>query len=413
VKVSIRARLTAWYTAVLVVALATGGVAVAQVQARVARNRLDAELARLERTVAAVLHNEFGEGLDLRGAVKEASTEVVAAGRTIAVMEPGGATIGVWGDPLPAAWRTDAAAVENASGNVTLGGTAFRVAQARETDGPWAFRVAILARLDVMDREQQELIRAMPIGVFVALAVAVIGGWLVGRHALEPAALDAQRQFMADASHQLRTPVSIIRTTAQVILGKDERSSAEYRESMAIVAEQSARLTRLVDAMFLLSRADAGWRTIQRQALYVDEVVAECVRGLGVIANGRGVRLEVEGDADVPLSGDEELLRQMLVNLLENAIRHTRAGGRVRVTIASAGGVIRIKVDDEGPGIAPGDRERIFERFVRLHPGSDGAGLGLPTARWIAEAHGGELVLESSGPGGSCFSVGLPAERVG
>lgn len=406
--VSIRARLTAWYTGVVVVALATGTVAVAQVQARVARNRLDAELARLEHTVIAVLHNEFGEGLDLPGAVREASSEVVVDGRTVVVTDPSGHPMHAWGDRLPAAlhvaWGENTA---DAAGNLTIDRAQYRVIRSRVTHGPWAFTVAVLAPLDALELERSELLRALGIGMLVALAVAVVGGWLVGRHALEPAALDAQRQFMADASHQLRTPVSIVRTTAQVILGKDRRTTAEYHDSMTIVSEQSARLARLVDAMFFLSRADAGGPTLRKELIYLDDVVQECARGLGVIATSRGVSVEVDGDSDVPLTGDEELLRQMLLNLLENAVRHTAPGGRVRTTITSIDGTVTIRVADQGSGIPRADRERIFERFVRLN-GSEGAGLGLPVARWVAQAHGGELVLEASGPDGSVFSVHLP-----
>ena len=391
---SIRARLTVWYAAVVVVAFAAGTVVIAQVQARVALNRLDDELTRLQHTVAAVIHNEFGEGLDLAGAVKEASVEVAAEARTIVVTDPAGRVVGSWGDALPNEWSSRA--------------PGFRRIQVPVQDSGHAFVVTVLAPLDPLARERGELLRALAIGTLVALIVAIAGGWLAGRHAIEPAALDAQRQFMADASHQLRTPVSIIRTTAQVTLAKDRRSETEYRESTAIVAEQSARLTRLVDGMFLLARGDAGGRALRTEVIYLDELLGECVRGLGVISADRQVRLESTGDVDVQLVADQELLRQMLFNLLENAIRHTPPGGAVRTTIHVEDDRVDIAVQDEGPGIAPADRERIFQRFVSLHPGSDGAGLGLPLARWIAEAHRGSLMLDASGPGGSRFRVRLP-----
>jgi signal transduction histidine kinase len=160
--------------------------------------------------------------------------------------------------------------------------------------------------------------------------------------------------------------------------------------------------------MFVLARGDAGGRSLRTEPLYLDELLGECVRGLGVIAADRQVRLESTGDVDVQLLADEELLRQMLLNLLDNAIRHTPPGGTVRTTIAAKDDHVAIAVEDKGPGIAPADRERIFQRFVRLQAGSDGAGLGLPLARWIAEAHGGSLTLDASGPGGSRFAVRLP-----
>jgi signal transduction histidine kinase len=297
------------------------------------------------------------------------------------------------------------------------------------------------------------LLTALSSGVLVALAVAALGGWIVGRKALRPltdmarqatsiternlserleapheddelgrlaaafnalldrlsAALHAQRQFMADASHQLRTPVSVVRTTAQVMLRRTGRSEREYFESMTIVEEQAARLARLVDAMFLLSRADAGGRTLRPEVLYFDELVAECARGLAVVAAERNVEVFAGGATDLSFTGDDELLRQMVMNLLDNAIRHTRTGGRVSADLQRTADSIVLRVTDEGPGIPLADRQRIFERFVRLEHKSDGAGLGLPMARWIAEAHSGHLLLESTNAGGSCFRVTLPA----
>ena len=405
---SIRTRLTAWYAAVVLVAFAIGAVVIDQVQQRVARNGLDAELARLQQTVIAVLRNEFGEGLDLVGAVKEASVEVVAAGRTVIVSRQDATVVGDWGEPLPASSALALLPAETRVGDLQIGGQRFRATQVSIRDPKYAYVVTVLASLDTLAHERAQLLRALTIGTAVALIVAIIGGWLAGRHAIEPAALHAQQQFMADASHQLRTPVSIIRTAAQVTLAREERSSSEYRESTTIVAEQAARLTRLVDAMFLLSRADAGGRTLRTEAIYLDELVGECVRGLGVIASDRQVRLETAGVSDVQLFADEDLLRQMLLNLLDNAIRHTPAGGVVRTTISQTSDAITIAIEDQGPGIPLADRERIFERFVRLGQGTDGAGLGLPLARWIAEAHGGSLTLDASGATGSRFSVRLP-----
>jgi two-component system OmpR family sensor kinase len=223
------------------------------------------------------------------------------------------------------------------------------------------------------------------------------------------AALHGQRQFMADASHELRTPVSVVRTTAQVMLARGTRSENDYRESLAIVEEQSARLTRLVDAMFLLSRAEAAGIPLGREPLYLDDLVAECARALRVLANERGVDVQTSGDVEVTWSGDSALLGRMVSNLVENAIRYAKPNGVVTVTVRRISAGATISVVDDGPGVPADQRQRIFDRFVRLDARSTGAGLGLPIARWIAEAHGGTLVLESSGPTGSCFTITLPA----
>jgi signal transduction histidine kinase len=163
--------------------------------------------------------------------------------------------------------------------------------------------------------------------------------------------------------------------------------------------------------MFLLSRAEAAGIPLIREPLYLDDLVGDCARALRVLAKERGVEVLTCGDTEVSWTGDNGLLRQMVSNLLENAIRY--AQGVVTVTVArttSDGATIR--VSDDGDGIPLAHQTRIFDRFVRLNPRSSGAGLGLPIARWIAEAHGGTLLLESSGPTGSCFIVTLPPVRI-
>jgi signal transduction histidine kinase len=219
------------------------------------------------------------------------------------------------------------------------------------------------------------------------------------------ATLHGQRQFMADASHELRTPVSVVRTTAQVTLARGARSELDYRESLTIVEEQSARLTRLVDAMFLLSRAEAQGLTLVREHLYLDDLVEECARAHRVLADERGVSIRTCGNAEVMLLADTTLLKQMVGNLLDNAIRHAKPGGTVTASVTPSSEAITIRIADDGEGIPPAQRERIFERFARFDSRSQGAGLGLPIARWIAEAHGGTLVLESTSASGSCFAV--------
>jgi two-component system OmpR family sensor kinase len=447
---SIRARLTLYYSLVLVTVLVVGAGAVAVVQERLALERLDGELQRLMLTLEGVMRTEFGEGLDLQGAADEASIEVVAPDRTLVLTRSDGVLLAMWGLPLSSDWRprTTASTLET----LVVGSTRHRLFSHPVVFEGHRYVAAVMAPLARLDAGHSELLRALAVGVLMALGVAGLGGWIVGRQALRPltdlaqqatsiterdpaarlraphsddelgrfaaafnglldrlaAALHAQRQFMADASHELRTPVSVVRTTAQVTLARDVRTEDDYRESLTIVAEQSGRLARLVDAMFLLSRAEAQGIPLMREPVYLDDLIVECARALRIFANERDVAVQTCGDEDVTFFGDNTLLRQMVGNLLDNAIRHAKPGGTVGAMVKHTRTELTIRITDDGDGIPAQEQERIFERFVRLDTRSTGAGLGLPIARWIAEAHGGRLTLESTVGRGSCFLVALP-----
>jgi len=199
-----------------------------------------------------------------------------------------------------------------------------------------------------------------------------------------------------------------VRGRSEVLLLKPDLD-AETREGLALVRDETGRMGRLVANLLLLARGDEA-RTIDRRPVELDVVLLEVARqahGLSPtvrIAFGHEDQAQVQGDAD--------LLKQVVLNLVDNAITHTPPGGRVELSLTVVNGEARLSVRDSGPGIAPEDIERIFERFYRLdrargrHTG--GAGLGLAIARWIVEAHGGRIVVESTIGTGSTFTVILP-----
>jgi signal transduction histidine kinase len=443
---SIRARLTTWYTGVVLIVLVIGAVVVALVQERRALNRLDEDLSRMMLTLHGMMREEFREGHDVRRAASEASTEMALPDRAMAIADPDGNVLLTWGRPLTSPLRPLLDGFP-ALRTVDLATERYRVITERVDVAEKGYIAAIAAPLAALDADNAALRAALGWGILVAMLAAGVGGWLVGRETLRPlsdmarqaktitertpvgrltaphprdelgtlgaafnglldrlaAVIDAQRQFMADASHELRTPVSVVRTTAQVTLAREVRSADDYRESMTIVGEQAERLSKLVDAMFLLSRAEAHGVPIEREPLYLDDIVTETARALQVLASTRGVQVNTVTDGEVGFVGDDRLLRQMVSNLIDNAIRHAARGGTVGVSLhVSARGAV-IRVADDGRGVPEAQRRRIFERFARHEADYSGAGLGLPIARWIVEAHGGELSLESTGPAGSVF----------
>jgi heavy metal sensor kinase len=227
---------------------------------------------------------------------------------------------------------------------------------------------------------------------------------------------ERQRRFMADASHELRTPVAILRGEAEVALSQQARPVEEYRESLSVLHKEAQRLTHIVEDLFTLTRADAGQYPLQPSDFYLDELIVECVHSARTLALAKKISLAFDDAAEAPIHADESLLRRMILNLLDNAIKYTAEGGRVTVECHLKRGEYALSITDTGTGIPDELRPRIFERFFRADKArsrseSDGggAGLGLAISRWIAEAHLGRLELTRSDSTGSTFTAYLPA----
>ena len=226
---------------------------------------------------------------------------------------------------------------------------------------------------------------------------------------------DRQRRFMADASHELRTPVAILRGESEVALSQQARSAEEYRESLGVLHHEAERLTRIVEDLFTLTRADAGQYPLQPRDLYLDELIADCVHSARTLAQAKKISLTFDQAPESPIHADELLLRRMLLNLLDNAIKYTPEFGRITIACRRSGQEYAVSIADTGICIPPELRPRIFERFFRADKArsrsdSDGggAGLGLAISRWIAEAHQGRLELGRSDSTGSTFTAHLP-----
>jgi heavy metal sensor kinase len=449
--ISIRQRLTLWYTAAVSVLLATIALSLIAVHARLTLLRLDTELQRLNSTVAFVLQNELAERHEARAAAEDALNEAILTDRHIAIFDRDGTL-------LVARWSLPDRPVFPGADNGVRTWTVsrphrFRVVAASAPPVPPQFVIVTAASWDELTDDRNTIARSLILVFPAALIVAAAGAWWVAGRALKPAvamadqarhitdqssgdrltvlrndelgqlatafnglldrldaALDSRRRFLADASHELRTPVSIARTAADVALSRESRSEAEYRDSLTVVSEQMKRLGRMVADMLLMARTDAADWPLTRNDFYLDDLVTEVERAGRLLAADRSIAVDATCPPDLQYHGDEGLLRQMLLNLVENAVRHSPTGGAVNVTADVGAREIDVSIHDTGAGISAADRDRIFDRFVRIDPSGNGngLGLGLAIARRIARAHGGDLHLAATGPGGTTFRVTLP-----
>jgi heavy metal sensor kinase len=218
------------------------------------------------------------------------------------------------------------------------------------------------------------------------------------------------RRFSADAAHELRTPLTALKGTLEVAL-RAERSGVEYRAALASALEEVDRLVRLAEDLLLLSRATAG--PDSPRARVELETLALDVAEVGTrLAKDRGVTVRVGALAPLAVLGDGRALRRAVLNLVENGVKYTPAGGRVELSVTAADGEAVLAVEDTGPGIDAADVTRIFEPFVRLDSArsreSGGSGLGLAIARSIVVAHRGTLGVERPAAGGARFTIRLP-----
>jgi heavy metal sensor kinase len=303
--------------------------------------------------------------------------------------------------------------------------------------------------------EVATLLWIMGLGLPIAVAIAAFGGYHLARRALSPVDAMAERaqaisadrlserlpirnpndeigrlarvinellgrlelsfsqmqRFTADASHELRTPLTAIRTVGEVAL-RNAKDETGLRETVGSMLEEATRLTRLIDAMLMLSRADSGRIPVSRRDSSLHDLVTEVAAQLSVLAEDKNQSIVVAADpAAVSANVDPVILRLALVNLVDNAIRYSPAGGRIDLAVSNGGREATIDVRDQGPGVSPIHQQRIFERFYRVDEARSrqdgGAGLGLAIARWAVEVHDGRLEIISEPGAGSVFRIRL------
>jgi heavy metal sensor kinase len=458
---SFRSRLTLWYLAFFSLLFLLFSLFLYGMLSRALERRLDESLSVEANTAAALFEDEF---VEMKGDPRSACSEVLADLRLRASSVAFLSGTGLLGSsaPVPQGELEDIVARASTGLGPGLivalpraGPNGARAAVDRVILGGQKYLVLAVQPLDDMAADLALLRRVLLLALPLLIGLAGAGGyWLTSRNLAPLAWMAGQarrithsnletrleiggaaeelvvlaasfnellsrldqsfghmRRFVADASHELRTPISIIRGEADVALSAD-RSAAEYQQTLAIVLDESRRLSRLVDDLLNLARADAGRVTLQVQEFYLNDLLAECCRSAQTLASARHIALQCRGGEDVAFRGDEQLVRRMLMNLIDNAIRYTPAGGHVTAALEAGPAGVAIRISDTGAGIAPDAIPHVFERFYRgdqARSRQDGGfGLGLAIVKWIAESHHGAVELASTQGVGCTFTVTLP-----
>ena len=267
--------------------------------------------------------------------------------------------------------------------------------------------------------KHQEQLRTLLIVLIVTagggLVLAAAGGLFVAGRALRPVrdAFSRQRAFVADASHELRTPLTLLRGNAEILqLKAGAALSTADSQALAEIIRQTGDVERLIGDLSTLARMDEGSLVLQPTVVDVSSLLGGVADNARTLAGNKPLKIDLQMEPDMRLVADEGRLRELLLALVDNAVRYTPSGGTI--TLRGAGGAshIELSVSDTGPGIPPQHIDRVFERFHRVDPSRSrqqgGSGLGLAIARAIAEAHGGTIIASSSQGNGATFTVQLP-----
>jgi two-component system sensor histidine kinase CiaH len=290
--------------------------------------------------------------------------------------------------------------------------------QTVDVPGRGTYTVQILQDRTSEQNTLQVIQFVLVVGGLLVLVVSFGFGTIYARRALVPiresltnqrAALRRQREFAADASHELRTPLTVIRSSVEHLQRHRAEPVAVVGDALEDIDDEVRHMTAIVEDLLLLARSDSGAVALEHVPVDLGDIAADGASALGKPATDRGIHVVVDPQPAV-VAGDPARLRQLVMILVDNAIRHSPADGRVGVAVRNNGAGASLVVEDDGPGIRPEDLPHVFERFYRA-PGAPGGGtgLGLAIAAWIVARHGGRIEVANRAEGGARFVVNLPA----
>ncbi|HVM43384.1 MAG TPA: HAMP domain-containing sensor histidine kinase [Gemmatimonadales bacterium] len=413
----LRLRLTAWYAATfgLILVLLGGGLFLT-IRSQMSRHLDDSLRLAVGELMRAARIREL-EARTARGAVVDAVDELHVPDRALYLLATDGSPVK---PPVADAWIEAAARTAAQRGSVdlevSLAGRRLRLHAERFTVPGRTYVGAAVADVVELEDQYAALIGAFGAAALAGLVLVAAGGWLLVRKSTGPveASMETMRRFMADAAHELRTPITVLRSQAEVALQR-ERDAEGYAAALRRVESEAERLGATVEDLLTLARADAGERPVERRRVFLDDLALDAASGARALATKRGVALEVGTFEEAVVTGDPALLRQLLMIVLDNAVKFTPGGGRVRVSAAAPSGQAEVVVEDTGVGIPAEQLPHVFDRFYRGDParargnGAEGAGLGLAIARWIAEAHGARIDVTSEPGKGTRVAIRFPA----
>ncbi len=407
----LRVRLTAWYVAVFGGVLLMFGAALFVAVTRQVSAELDHSIEDAVREIERATRIRESEQVGARGAVVDALEELHIPGHALFVFDGRGRLVHPDSAPpwIAAAARAALDRGEAWSSHET-GESGWRLYARRfETDsGETYVAAAAASSIEIEDRYRALIVLFALAGV-ASLALAAVGGTMLAHRSIRPVeqAFGQTRRFLADAAHELRTPLAVLRGGAEVALQR-EREREEYIEALERVSREAGRLGGIVEGMFQLARADAGEWPVRREQLYLDDVLQDAVEAGSILGRSRGVQVEFGELAEAQVDGDPDLLRQLFLILIDNAVQFTPSGGKVAASVTADGSGPRVSIEDTGPGIAADDLPRVFDRFWRADSARGrqaGAGLGLSIARWIADLHGATIAIDSAPGSGTRVRV--------
>ena len=411
----LRRRLTAWYVGTFALVLLTLGTLLLIALTRFVARDLDESLRAATLEIAHATERRERESAATGGSAIDAVEELRIPGRDLFLFDSSGRAI------VPDTVETVIARL--AASAARLGSMDERIhlppdrtlqlhAERFTTTTGHAYVALALADRDALDDRYASLIGLLAALGVVGLVLVAGGGWILARQSVAPVqrSVEQMRRFMADAAHELRTPVAVLRARTDVALQR-AREPAEYVAALEVLGRETGRMSGIVDDLFTLARADAGERPLHRERVQLDELVLDAVGATGALAERLGVTLSVGAADEVLLDADAALVRQLVAILLDNAIKFTPRGGRVTVELHATPATARLTVRDTGVGIPAAELPRVFDRFYRgesARGNSAGAGLGLSIAQWIATAHGARIDVASTAGEGTTFTVSFP-----